>query len=138
MPNLPACPTGGCLCAWGWCASYSIDSLCLTRETFRIPNHCGIDNIYMNAYRCQVTGASATAKVVGAPVPPVWCEKDSTQCIVGPKQLVAVWQADHNNVVLPAGWQADGTRPSPGYNMKLGFHPGTSRARTSSYPGAEA
>lgn len=87
----------------------------------RIPNHCGISNIYMDAYRCQVTGASKTALPVGKPRPPVWCESNQSACVKGPKQLIAVWQHDGNNIVLPGGVQKDGQFPSPGYNSKNGF-----------------
>ncbi|EJD40358.1 hypothetical protein AURDEDRAFT_91054 [Auricularia subglabra TFB-10046 SS5] len=107
VPNLPACPSGGCLCAWGW-----------------VPNHCGQSNMYMNAYRCQVTGAKSTAKAVGVPKAPVWCESSQAACVKGPKQLLSVFQAAGNNIVLPGGVQKDGQWPSPGYNTKVGFNPG--------------
>ncbi|EJD45963.1 hypothetical protein AURDEDRAFT_151747 [Auricularia subglabra TFB-10046 SS5] len=107
VPNLPVCPTGGCLCAWGW-----------------VPNHCGQSNMYMNAYRCQVTGAKSTAKPVGVPKVPVWCESNPAACVKGPKQLISVYQSSGNNVVLPGGVQKDGQWPSPGYNSKVGFSAG--------------
>ncbi|EJD40561.1 hypothetical protein AURDEDRAFT_153531 [Auricularia subglabra TFB-10046 SS5] len=113
VPNLPACPAGGCLCAWAW-----------------IPNHCGqasalhCDNMYQNAYRCQVTGADPGAPAVGTPQPAAWCESDPDKCVSGPKQMTIAFQADGNNFVSPGGWQKDNTRPSPGYNMKMGFQPG--------------
>ncbi|KZV96582.1 hypothetical protein EXIGLDRAFT_833539 [Exidia glandulosa HHB12029] len=107
VPNLPACPAGGCLCAWAW-----------------IPNHCGQDNMYMNGYRCQVTGATASAKAVASPVPAQWCESDQSQCIIGAKQLSIQYQAQGNNVQLPPGFQKDGSWPSPGYNLKMGFKSG--------------
>ncbi|KZV83782.1 hypothetical protein EXIGLDRAFT_842694 [Exidia glandulosa HHB12029] len=107
VPNLPACPSGGCLCAWAW-----------------IPNHCGQDSIYMNAYRCQVTGATASAKSLASPVPAQWCESDPSKCIDGPKQMTVQYQAQGNNVKLPSGNQKDGSKPSPGYNLKMGFKSG--------------
>ncbi|TRM57025.1 hypothetical protein BD626DRAFT_574977 [Schizophyllum amplum] len=36
VPDLPACPEGGCICAWSW-----------------IPNGCGEANMFLNAYRCK-------------------------------------------------------------------------------------
>ncbi|EJD40562.1 hypothetical protein AURDEDRAFT_170377 [Auricularia subglabra TFB-10046 SS5] len=107
VPNLPACPTGGCLCAWAW-----------------VPNHCGQDAIFMNAYRCQVTGASSSARAVAPAQAPVWCESDQDKCVSGAKQMAVVWQKDGNNIVLPGGLQKDNTRPAPGYNSKLGFTAG--------------
>ncbi|KAF9009666.1 hypothetical protein BDQ17DRAFT_1406668 [Cyathus striatus] len=43
---MPACPDGGCICAWGW-----------------VPNGCGQPNIYHQAFKCKVTGATSTAPV---------------------------------------------------------------------------
>ncbi|KZV88440.1 hypothetical protein EXIGLDRAFT_678929 [Exidia glandulosa HHB12029] len=107
VPNLPACPSGGCLCAWAW-----------------VPNGCGQSNIYMNAYRCQVTGASKTALPVGKPQVPVWCQTNQSACLKGPKQMIVQWQAQGNNVVLPSGMQQGGGWPSPNYNSKVGFTAG--------------
>lgn len=118
VPNLPACPTGGCLCAWAW-----------------IPNHCGQDNMYFNGYRCQVTGALASAKAVASPSPPVWCESDQGSCLVGAKQFTIQYQQEGNNVKLPGGFQKDGSWPSPGYNSKMGF---TAGAQTDIFSNAVA
>ncbi|EJD40559.1 hypothetical protein AURDEDRAFT_69982 [Auricularia subglabra TFB-10046 SS5] len=107
VPSLPACPSGGCLCAWAW-----------------IPNHCGQDNMYQIAFRCQVTGADPNAPAVGTPKPAVWCESDPDRCLAGPKQMTIAFQAEGNNFVNPGGLQKDNTFPSPGYNLKMGFKPG--------------
>lgn len=98
---------------------------CVLTAVIRIPNHCGQDNMYQNAYRCQVIGATASAKAIASPVPAVWCENDPGNCIVGPKQLTIQYQAQGNNVKLPPGFQKDGSWPSPGYNLKMGFKPGS-------------
>ncbi|KAI0063967.1 hypothetical protein BV25DRAFT_1801323 [Artomyces pyxidatus] len=102
---LPACPPGGCHCAWGW-----------------VPDHCGTPNIYMEGFRCNVTGATSTTPVAPGK-PPVWCEGDSLACQPGPKQMVYWNQLDGNNVILD-GWQLEGNGKSPGYNMKMGFYEG--------------
>ncbi|EJD42536.1 hypothetical protein AURDEDRAFT_27173, partial [Auricularia subglabra TFB-10046 SS5] len=108
VPNLPACPSGGCLCAWGW-----------------VPNHCGLSNMYMTPFRCKVTNAKKTARAVAAPKPPKWCEGNPKACVKGPKQLIAVYQLSGNNIVIPPLLkQKDGQWASPGYNMKTGFSPG--------------
>jgi len=70
IPALPACPEGGCICAWGW-----------------VPNGCGEPNMYQHPYRCMVTGTPGT-KAVGTPQPAVWCEDDPSSCVTGPKQMI--------------------------------------------------
>jgi hypothetical protein len=66
--DLPACDD--CICAYSW-----------------IPNHCGIPNMYMNAFRCRVTGAKANAPKLAKAQPAVWCEDDQTKCKKGPKGI---------------------------------------------------
>ena len=58
VPDLPACPDGGCICAWSW-----------------IPNGCGEANMFLNAYRCKVTGATSQ-RTLAKPQAPVYCESD--------------------------------------------------------------
>ncbi|KZV79310.1 hypothetical protein EXIGLDRAFT_846655 [Exidia glandulosa HHB12029] len=106
VPNLPECPAGGCICAWGW-----------------VPNHCGQANVYMHPYRCKVTNARPDARPPARARPPVWCEGNPEGCMRGAKQMVIAHQAEGNNVVL-SGKQADGSWKSPGYNAKMGFAPG--------------
>ncbi|KAH8817193.1 hypothetical protein F5884DRAFT_244933 [Xylogone sp. PMI_703] len=100
--DLPACPEGGCICAWLW-----------------VPKGCGQPNMYMAGYKCNVTGATAT-NPVGVAKPPVWCGDDSSKCQAGPKQMIVWNQLTGNNVFPPSG-------ASPGYNMVDGFAPGRSR-----------
>jgi hypothetical protein len=94
--DLPACPAGGCTCAWLW-----------------LPGSCGTPNEYMAGYKCTVTGATSTA-AVGTAKPPVYCGNDSSKCQSGPKQMIIWNQAEANNVSPPAG-------ASPGYNMNNGW-----------------
>ncbi|KAJ7142133.1 hypothetical protein C8R43DRAFT_582201 [Mycena crocata] len=103
--DMPACPSGGCICAWGW-----------------VPNGCGQPNMYHLPYRCKVTGAKSN-KAVGAPKPPVWCENNPGGCTSGPKQMIYWNQADGNNIQVD-GYDANGERKSPAYNAKLGFPDG--------------
>ncbi|KAJ2928081.1 hypothetical protein H1R20_g9019, partial [Candolleomyces eurysporus] len=69
VPELPACPEGGCHCVWGWVA-----------------NGCGEPNMYMEPFRCKVVGHTGS-RAVGPAVPPVWCEDDTNHCVKGPKQV---------------------------------------------------
>ncbi|KAK1702107.1 hypothetical protein BDP67DRAFT_280793 [Colletotrichum lupini] len=98
VPDLPACPVGGCYCAWLW-----------------IPDGCGQPNMYMQNFKCNVTNAVST-KRLGIAKPPVACRDDSRKCVAGPKQLIAWNQAEGNNV-QDVGY-------SPGYNARMGFKPG--------------
>ncbi|KDQ19064.1 hypothetical protein BOTBODRAFT_171020 [Botryobasidium botryosum FD-172 SS1] len=106
--DMPACPSAGCICAWGW-----------------VPNKCGQANMYMGGYRCRVTNAKSTVPLAAAK-PPVWCENNASACVQGAKQMVYWQQRDGNNIVT-SGNEADGTPKSPGYNMKLGFTDGAQK-----------
>jgi len=99
---LPACPPGGCHCAWGW-----------------VPNGCGQPNMYMQPFRCRVTGAKSTTPVAAAQ-PPRWCEDNSNGCVKGAKQMIYWHQLTGNNIEVD-GWDKTGRPKSPAYNMKLGF-----------------
>ncbi|KAJ3795972.1 hypothetical protein GGU11DRAFT_834084 [Lentinula aff. detonsa] len=103
--ELPACPEGGCICAWGW-----------------IPNACGEANMYFEGIRCQVTPGS-NSKPVGTPKPAVWCEDDSSACVTGPKQMLFWHQASGDNIEV-TGLDLAGEFKSPGYNAKCGFSDG--------------
>ncbi|KAJ7718950.1 hypothetical protein DFH07DRAFT_859755 [Mycena maculata] len=103
--DMPACPDGGCICAWGW-----------------IPNGCGQPNMYNLPYRCKVTGATST-KAIGTPQPAVWCEDDASACVTGPKQLLYWNQLEGNNIEV-SGYDASGAPKSPAYNAKCGFADG--------------
>ncbi|KNZ77897.1 hypothetical protein J132_03173 [Termitomyces sp. J132] len=102
---LPACPPGGCICAWGW-----------------VPNGCGQPNIYHQGFRCKVTGATSMAPVAVAK-PPVWCEGDASKCTKGAKQMIYWNQLDGNNVHV-SGYDFSGNPKSPAYSQKLGFFDG--------------
>ncbi|KAJ7612109.1 hypothetical protein FB45DRAFT_939883 [Roridomyces roridus] len=103
--DMPACPDGGCICAWGW-----------------IPNGCGQPNMYHLPYRCTVTGATST-KAIGTPQPPVWCQDDSSKCVKGPKQMLYWHQNDGDNIEVD-GLDNAGQPKSPAYNMNCGFADG--------------
>ncbi|KAF8191670.1 hypothetical protein K438DRAFT_900332 [Mycena galopus ATCC 62051] len=105
--DLPACPSGGCICGWGW-----------------IPNGCGEPNMYHLPYKCMVTGATGT-KAVGTPKPPVWCEDDPSACVTGPKQMLYWNQLEGNNIEV-SGYDLAGEHKSPAYNSKCGFNDGAS------------
>ncbi|KAF9464509.1 hypothetical protein BDZ94DRAFT_1255898, partial [Collybia nuda] len=102
---MPACPPEGCICAWGW-----------------IPNGCGQPNMYHQAFKCKVTGATATAPIA-APKPPVWCEDDPARCTKGAKQMIYWNQRDGNNIAV-SGLDRSGFPKSPAYNNKCGFPDG--------------
>ncbi|KAG6818885.1 hypothetical protein H0H93_000622 [Arthromyces matolae] len=102
---LPACPPGGCICAWGW-----------------VPNGCGQPNIYHQGFKCKVTGATSTNAVATAK-PPVWCEDNPSKCVQGAKQMIYWNQAEGNNIQV-SGNDLSGNPKSPAYNQKLGFADG--------------
>ncbi|KIY46248.1 hypothetical protein FISHEDRAFT_46376, partial [Fistulina hepatica ATCC 64428] len=102
---LPACPVGGCTCAWGW-----------------IPNGCGQPNMYHQAFKCNVTGATGTV-AVGTGQPPVWCEDDASNCTSGPKQML-YWNQNSGNNIEVDGYDLAGSPKSPAYNAKCGFQEG--------------
>ncbi|KAI1389249.1 uncharacterized protein F4822DRAFT_194273 [Hypoxylon trugodes] len=97
--DLPPCPEGGCYCAWLW-----------------VPDGCGQPNMYMQNFRCRVTGSTST-KTVAAAKSAVFCGDGKTPCIEGAKQMIAWNQIDGNNFEMPAGI-------SPGYNEKMGWKAG--------------
>lgn len=96
---LPACPPGGCHCAWLW-----------------VPNGCGQPNMYMAGYRCNVTGATGTAPLAKAQ-PPVYCGDDSSKCVKGAKQMIAWNQLTGNNIQTGPG-------QSPAYGANCGWSDG--------------
>ncbi|TEB28860.1 hypothetical protein FA13DRAFT_1735367 [Coprinellus micaceus] len=102
VPMLPACPEGGCHCAWGW-----------------VPNGCGEPNMYMQPFKCKVVGQTGS-RAVAPGVPPGWCEDDQKKCIAGPKQMVYWNQLEGNNVAV-SGTDWPGRARAPAYNGKMGF-----------------
>lgn len=86
---------------------------------------CGEANMYMEGFRCNVTGATSNTPVSRARAP-VWCEDDQSNCVKGAKQMVYWNQLEGNNVVV-SGFDLSGNPKSPGYNMKMGFENGEQR-----------
>ncbi|KAF5361158.1 hypothetical protein D9758_009090 [Tetrapyrgos nigripes] len=113
VPNLPACPDDGCICAWGW-----------------VPNGCGEPNMYMFPYKCRVTGTPGTAPLAPAQ-PATWCEGSlgsnqagpNGQCVQGAKQMIFWNQLEGDNIEVE-GNDFSGNPRSPSYNDKLGFADG--------------
>ncbi|KAJ6530999.1 hypothetical protein DFH09DRAFT_1250319 [Mycena vulgaris] len=106
VPNLPACPTDGCICAWGWVA-----------------NGCGEPNIYMQGFRCKVTGTTGDSALAPAAAA-VWCVDGAATCVTGARQMIFWNQLEGNNIDVPGNDTAGGTGISPAYNMKLGWGDG--------------
>ncbi|KAG1739391.1 uncharacterized protein EDB91DRAFT_1134902 [Suillus paluster] len=103
--DMPACPAAGCTCAWVW-----------------IPNGCGEPNIYMQGFKCMVTGATSTTPIA-TPKAPVWCQEDQSTCTEGAKQILIWNQAEENNIVVN-GTDLSGSNKSPAYNSNCGFNDG--------------
>ncbi|CAK5270783.1 unnamed protein product [Mycena citricolor] len=102
VPNLPACPDAGCMCAWGW-----------------VPNGCGEPNIYMQGFRCRVTGSTGSAAVAPG-IPATWCQDNPGNCTSGARQMIYWNQLDGNNIEVD-GLDLAGQPRSPAYNQVLGF-----------------
>jgi len=98
--DLPPCPAEGCTCAWLW-----------------IPKGCGEPNMYMQPYKCRVTGSNSNRRLARAQ-PPRYCAQNQNDCVRGAKQMIAVRQAEGNNVQLPS----NGDYVS--YSSDFGFFPG--------------
>ncbi|KAH6917100.1 hypothetical protein BKA70DRAFT_322486 [Coprinopsis sp. MPI-PUGE-AT-0042] len=99
VPQLPACPPGGCHCVWGW-----------------VPEGCGEPNMYMQPLKCKVVGRTGSRAVAPA-VPPRWCEGNSSACVMGSKQMIFWNQLEGNNITPPPG-------RTPTYGKRLGFNNG--------------
>ncbi|KAK4195416.1 WSC domain-containing protein [Triangularia verruculosa] len=97
--DLPPCAPGQCYCAWLW-----------------VPDGCGEPNMYMQNFRCHVTGSTSVRRL-GVAKPPVYCANNPSACVKGPKQMIAWHQRTGNNVVTPGD-------VTPPYNSKMGFFPG--------------
>lgn len=97
---LPACGPEGCTCAWLW-----------------VPFHCGQPNMYMQGFKCNVTGATSTIPVAPAKAP-VYCADGVTPCVTGAKQMLVFNQLEGNNVVEHT------YDDSPGYNSNFGWATG--------------
>ncbi|KAI0635898.1 hypothetical protein C8Q77DRAFT_600541 [Trametes polyzona] len=109
VPNLPACPEGGCHCAWFWI--HSIDS--------------GAEQIYMNGFKCKVSG-DVGSQPIGKPAVPRRCGADPDNgfpdprpgnCTIGAKQPLYWYQKERNNM-------PEDTYHAPYYNDLYGFHDG--------------
>ncbi|KAJ8454723.1 hypothetical protein ONZ51_g12869 [Trametes cubensis] len=109
VPNLPACPEEGCHCAWFWI--HSIDS--------------GSEQIYMNGFKCKVTGDVGT-QPLGKPAVPRRCGADPDNgrpdptpgnCTIGAKLPMYWYQREGNNMF-------EDTYHAPYYDDLYGFHDG--------------
>ncbi|OSD06540.1 hypothetical protein PYCCODRAFT_1422767 [Trametes coccinea BRFM310] len=109
IPKLPACPEGGCHCAWFWIHSY--DS--------------GAEQIYMNGFKCKVTGDVGT-QPLGKPAVPRRCGADPDHgkpdptpgnCTIGAKTPMYWYQREGNNMF-------EDTYDAPYYNPLYGFNDG--------------
>ncbi|KAI1797154.1 hypothetical protein LXA43DRAFT_1089047 [Ganoderma leucocontextum] len=109
VPKLPACPEGGCHCAWFWI--HSIDS--------------GSEQMYMNAFKCKVAGDVGT-QALGKPALARRCGADPDNghstatpgnCTIGAKWPMYWYQKERNNMF-------EGTYEAPYYNDLYGWHDG--------------
>ena len=78
--------------------------------------------MYMQAFRCNVTGATGTVPI-GNPKPPVYCADDDNKCVKGPKQMMVWNQLEGNNFNMTGIPYA--VTNAPGYNSRCGFTCGT-------------
>ncbi|KAI5117029.1 hypothetical protein M0805_001545 [Coniferiporia weirii] len=104
--QMPACPEGGCICAFFWI--HAPDS--------------GSEQIFMNGYRCQVTGATSTTPVATSRVArrcgadPDFSKPDAAawNCTYGAKQPLYWDQTENNNMF-------EGVHAPPFYNDLYAF-----------------
>jgi len=96
--DLPPCPAEGCTCAWLW-----------------IPKGCGEPNMYMQGFRCMVTGSNSNRRLAPAQ-PPRYCP-NINDCVRGAKQMMVFMQAEGNNVEKPGN-------DFVSYSSDWGFSPG--------------
>ena len=102
--------------------------------SFIYTHRCGEPNIYMQGFKCNVTGQPGDLAVATASAP-VWCEEgddDSLPCTQGPKLMIYWNQAEGDNIEVE-GFDQAGMNKSPAYNSKLGFADGTEPVFTSDY-----
>jgi hypothetical protein len=71
----------------------------------------------MQGFKCNVTGASPTAKPLAKAHAPVYCENEPEKCVKGAKQMLAWKQATGNNIETPQ-------EATPNYNQKCGWEEG--------------
>lgn len=102
---MPPCPSGGCICAWFWI--HSVDS--------------GSEQMYMNGFRCNVTGATGTQPIAPAKVarrcgaePDIGKAAVPSNCTTGPKQPLYWFQKERNNMF-------EGQYSPPYYNNLYNF-----------------
>jgi len=97
--DLPPCPAEGCTCAWLW-----------------VPKGCGEPNIYMQGFKCRVTGSNSNRRLARAQVPR-YCANFPQNCVSGAKQMLVYMQAEGNNVQKPGN-------DFVSYSVDWGFQPG--------------
>jgi len=97
--DLPPCPAEGCTCAWLW-----------------IPKGCGEPNMYMQPYKCRVTGSNSNRRLARAQVPR-FCKGFPQNCVQGAKQMMVYMQAEGNTVSRPGN-------DFVSYSDEWGYFPG--------------
>ncbi|KAJ3019167.1 hypothetical protein NUW54_g155 [Trametes sanguinea] len=131
IPKLPACPDGGCHCAWFWIHSVRLvplvyPSLAVNQvSTFFLQYDSGSEQIYMNGFKCKVTGDVGT-QPLGKPAVPRRCGADPDHgkpdatpgnCTIGAKTPMYWYQREGNNMF-------EDTYDAPYYNKLYGFNDG--------------
>lgn len=110
--DLPACPDEGCICSFNWI--HAPDS--------------GSEQIFMNAYRCKVTGSSSSKKLATPRLarrcgPTLDAEKVTVapwNCTYGAKQAIYWLQKDGNTFF-------EASHDPPYYNEFYGFTNGAQK-----------
>ncbi|KAF8150927.1 hypothetical protein B0H34DRAFT_801831 [Crassisporium funariophilum] len=107
--DMPACPPGGCTCAWFWIHG----------------SDAGQQEMYMNGFQCDVTGSKIDAPALAKPQVARRCGADPANgisgdpgnCTIGAKQPLYWYQAERNNMF-------EGTFSPPLYNDLYNFKNG--------------
>src|SRR6266704_6757570 len=106
------CDPSGVGCQMGTFAVYPQNDHLYSLIHFQT-NSCGQPNMFMQPFKCRVTGATSVTPVAAAQ-PPRWCEDNPNACVKGAKQMVSWHQASGNNIVVD-GWDLSGRQKAPSY-----------------------
>jgi len=102
IPNLPACPAGGCICSWFWIHK----SIGGSDQNYMTPFRCQVSNVSSNTSPIDVANARAPRK----------CHNPA-DCVRGPRNPMYWKNLERNNMPEPGHY-------APNYGILYGFPEG--------------